>query len=377
MLMKKQKLSLKDDQRGIASIIISVFVILILSLVVLNMSRDASREQRQALDRQLSSQAFYAAESGINDAVRYITQAEDPPAQKPNCNPMQGQNQIPGFSSTLGDSISYTCVIYKTQLETLEYDNISTTKSQIIPIEVTGATLDSLEISWKAKEGDVPPERVNSRTFTGCPAGTFYNSSSGTRFPSAPDYGAHTDNKCDAGFLRMELVDARGTLNRTNLINNSFVGFAVPRWGGTVPTIPVSSGQGSSKGVVSEARCQNNTGRCTVRIGGLNLAPGQKMYLRIGSVYKSPDDLVINGVAASSPTGSTEELRFINAQILVDVTGKAADVLKRLQVRVPLGTNATQEEEFRFPELAIQADSICKRLQVLPPSSGSSIDECD
>src|SRR5690554_5996893 len=141
MLMKKHKLSLKDDQRGIASIVICVFVILILSLVVLDMSRDASREQRQSLDHQLSSQAFYAAESGINDTVRYITETNDHPPHKRNCDPLQGQNQIPGFSNQLGDSISYTCVMYETRLENLEYNNVTPAKSQIIPIEVTGASL--------------------------------------------------------------------------------------------------------------------------------------------------------------------------------------------------------------------------------------------
>lgn len=375
MLMKKHKLSLKDDQRGIASIVICVFVILILSLVVLDMSRDASREQRQSLDHQLSSQAFYAAESGINDTVRYITETNDHPPHKRNCDPLQGQNQIPGFSNQLGDSISYTCVMYETRLENLEYNNVTPAKSQIIPIEVTGASLDSLEISWKAKDNDVPAERVDARTFSGCPSGTFINGS-GTRFPTAPDFGAHTGNNCDAGFIRVELVDTRPGIGRNVLIDNSFVGFMVPRGGGSVPEIPFTDGKGNNKGIVREARCLNNTGECTVKITGLNLAPGERMYLRIGAVYKSPT-LEINGEAVPSPSGSTENLRFVNAQMLVDVTGKASDVLKRMQVRVPLGYNSTYEEDFRFPELAIQADSICKRLQLLPPASGNSVDECN
>ena len=67
--MRTKLKQLQKDQNGIASIIIVVVIILILTLVVLAMSRNANREQRQALDRQLSSAAFYAAESGINDTI--------------------------------------------------------------------------------------------------------------------------------------------------------------------------------------------------------------------------------------------------------------------------------------------------------------------
>jgi hypothetical protein len=372
--MKKQRLSLKSDQRGIASIIISIFVILILSLIVLDMSRDSNREQRQALDRQLSSQAFYAAESGINDAVRYINQADDPFPEKEDCEPWQGNNQIPGFSSVLSDTLSYTCVMFDTNLTDLEYQNVSTSSSQIVPVEVESGTLDTLEISWKATGNSVPDERANNRSFSACPSGTFYNTSE-TRFPRATQYPGN----CDAGFLRIEVADSRGGLNRSNLINNGLVIFAVPKNGGSINSVSMgdSSLKGNNTGIVREAQCTGGPdGKCRIRITNANLNAGEQIYLRISPIYKSAN-FYINGELAGGPAGEIEEALFVNAQIIVDATGKATDVLKRLQVRVPLGVNATQESEFRFPEFPIHADNICKQLQVLPPGTGTTVSGCD
>src|ERR1039458_10050844 len=72
MLMQARLTKIKDDQSGFASIVIASVIILVLSLITVGFAQLMQREQRSALDRQLSSQAYYAAESGINDAVSAI-----------------------------------------------------------------------------------------------------------------------------------------------------------------------------------------------------------------------------------------------------------------------------------------------------------------
>ena len=57
------------QQEGLISITVAIVFIMIISLIVLGFSQVSRRNARQALDRQLSSQAYYAAESGINDVV--------------------------------------------------------------------------------------------------------------------------------------------------------------------------------------------------------------------------------------------------------------------------------------------------------------------
>ncbi|MCA9330399.1 hypothetical protein KDA11_07130, partial [Candidatus Saccharibacteria bacterium] len=70
--MKKNHLSIKHNEQGIVSIFVTIIIILLMSLIILAMVRNATREGRQSLDRQLSDQAFYNAESGINDWTKFI-----------------------------------------------------------------------------------------------------------------------------------------------------------------------------------------------------------------------------------------------------------------------------------------------------------------
>ncbi len=54
---------------------------------------------------------------------------------------------------------------------------------------------------------------------------------------------------------------------------------------------------------------------------------------------------------------------LIGAQALVDSTGKATDILRRVQVRVAIGDTDTA------PSYAIESTtSICKRFGVVPPN---------
>ena len=68
------KQTITKNQEGMASLVIVILIMTLLSLIVLSMTKNANREQEQSLERQLNSQAFYAAKSGINDARDYYTQ---------------------------------------------------------------------------------------------------------------------------------------------------------------------------------------------------------------------------------------------------------------------------------------------------------------
>src|SRR3569623_1752522 len=60
------------NQEGFASLIVGIIIVLVLSLLTVGFAILVRDEQRQTLDKQLSTQAFYAAESGVNDAINYI-----------------------------------------------------------------------------------------------------------------------------------------------------------------------------------------------------------------------------------------------------------------------------------------------------------------
>ena len=56
------------------SIVISIIIMVILSLIAISFARIMRQEQQQAYERQLHTQAYYAAESAVNDVRREINQ---------------------------------------------------------------------------------------------------------------------------------------------------------------------------------------------------------------------------------------------------------------------------------------------------------------
>src|SRR3954464_6641054 len=61
-----------NSEAGMASFLIVMILMLVITLIVIGFAQVTRRNSREALDRQLSSQAFYAAESGVNVTTNAI-----------------------------------------------------------------------------------------------------------------------------------------------------------------------------------------------------------------------------------------------------------------------------------------------------------------
>ena len=77
--------------------------------------------------------------------------------------------------------------------------------------------------------------------------------------------------------------------------------------------------------------------------------------MRISSLYKDAS------LKISATSASGGELRLVGAQAVIDSTGKAQDVLRRLQVRVPLSYSTKNELSDYSIEMNL---SLCKRFSV-------------
>lgn len=105
------------NQRGATAIMISMFFIVIITLVTVSYATIVRREQTATLDRNLASQAQYVAESGVNSVRAYIAQqrlANQPVASNSNCNPLAalGSDLTTDFSSLSG--VKNTCLTWNT-----------------------------------------------------------------------------------------------------------------------------------------------------------------------------------------------------------------------------------------------------------------------
>jgi len=86
-----------------------------------------------------------------------------------------------------------------------------------------------------------------------------------------------------------------------------------------------------------------------------NLGGNRSYMLRFISMYQ-PSNLTVVAYTGGVPAAVT------GAQAVIDVTGKAGDVLRRIQARVPLGFSSGP-----LPGFAIQSNgSLCKRFMATP-----------
>lgn len=349
--MKTTKVSLGSNQKGMVSIIVTMILIIVMTLIVLAMAQNSNREQRQSLDRQLSDQAFYNAESGINDWAKYLYDNPTAPAEKTTCEVPSAAAGYPGtiptsqIDGTSGVN-SYSCLLYNKAPTSIEFDDLNTSDSIVVPIEPSGSSLAMLTFKWRAASG--------TTNVSGC---NINNPASGNIPTSLPA-------NCNVGGLRIDLVNPSG--NRNTIMNNNFPAYLLPGSGGVAGTMTYSTGNIANQGVIGQAKCIGSD--CQLKINsGLNLASGSRLFLHIKSLY-SMNDVTITGctvVAASgqecaSNVAAGSLVKFNNAQIMIDSTGKSNDILRRVQVRVPAQSQYDNSGSYSLKT----TQSICKLVTI-------------
>lgn len=74
------------DQSGASAIMFTMFFIIVISLITIGFATLARRDERAALDKTLSGQARYVAETGVNSVKDYIDKTPAP-VSNANCDP--------------------------------------------------------------------------------------------------------------------------------------------------------------------------------------------------------------------------------------------------------------------------------------------------
>lgn len=368
-------IKLAKDQRGLVSFLVVIVIMAILTLIVVAYAQITRREQRQALDRQLNSQAFYAAESGVNDAMRALkANATLADTDYTDCEGDDSFMKAAGLDtqSTISSEgpVSYSCLLVDASPEQLSYDNIPVGGSQVIPIRAKGGGgVSVLGFSWinssKGQTGDK----------TGCPTKADVENGAFI-FKSSPD-------KCGHPVLRIELVPFAGNRNRSQLIEERAIFFAQPVRDdvGSLPLIYHQYTQAlnlENQGLIVPALCsasaqsQDGLSRCSVNIK--DLPASFTGYVRVTPMYY-PAQVWVTGYDASN-----NDIEFTGAQVEIDVTGKANDILKRIRVHRSLGESTNSP----IPGYALQSTKTqCKLFSIsggavtIGADAGSLRDLCD
>ncbi len=336
-------------QLGMASILVTMVLMVVMSLIVLGFAQVSRRNQREALDNQLTKQAYYAAETGVNDYSKviraYLTANPNNPdltqLNKTSCGKVVASSVYASINSGNLNStdVQYTCVLVTANPTSLSYSSVSSTK--VIPIN-SATALDKLTITWQTTQTNLASPTAN------CPA-----ASSIGQLPNVVNW------TCGLGILKIDLVPITGTIAMQNLMADAMTALLVPTKPSATGSGTLSySGSGSNQygGIANQgaevaAKCDNTN--CSVTITGLTTTG---YYLRVSNIYQAAA-LQVSGYGSSAPT---TQLPLVGAQVLIDATGKAQDVLRRVQIRIPV--NATSASS-TFDSAIQTTQSLCKQFE--------------
>ncbi len=328
-----------NNNQGMVSLLTIMVLMVVISLIVIGFAQFSRRNQRTTMDRQLSTQAFYAAETGVNDTRKLFKDkiAAGNGVNIPDKSDCQGDGPGNYYSSLNYDidaakGIKYSCLLVDAAPKQLSYSNVST-PSTTAPLISDSGNFTTISFEVQAKNNTTPMNNCQ------------------TQLNLTPVSGWN----CGYGVLRFDLMPTDGTLSFDTMKNNTMTVFGMALNAGTPAvtarsTIPFTPGP-TNPYKLSRLDC-NNT-KCYVTVTGLTAS---SYYLRVSSIYK-PVSIKITGTTVGGAAA-----KFRGAQAIIDSTGKSNDVLRRIQVSVPI-QSASQNE---LADYAIQTtDSICKQFAVM------------
>lgn len=360
MLMRNNVAGVRTQEAGFASIVIAIVLVLLLSLTTVGFAQLMRSEEKSALDKHLSVQAEKAAESGINDAAKAINEGFAQP--KTACGPWTDMSQAGAHfltKDTVGNSgIGYSCLL------------IDPT-----PLSLAKSPVDDALHSWTFTITGINPDNTNDivpihRVIVG-----WQNKNGSGGFVTG---GGHAFKKAtdwhDTGVLRVSITPiASGLLSRDAMAAGTYSAYLYPdnKASTSAPgTSYYPASIGPNQGTIVDGNCHTGnpnqaTGSdetlryCNVEISGLS----ESNYLvQIRSIYQESD---VSLIAFNTTLG--KQIRIKNAQTIIDATGKAQDILRRIQVRVP-----SKDISIRTDYAAEVTDTLCKQYQLTPDATSSS-----
>lgn len=369
-------------QQGFVSIFTVIFFMLLVSVITIGFLRIMTVEQRQATDNDLTASALAAAESGVEDAKRVILKYNSLPegAQKSDLASVMNSSDCKSFlnnSVVQSLNISTDGRINKNRNDLDQYytclsvilnspDYVSSTdagKSEFIPLRPeAGKNFDQIIVSWHLLSNQAGTEG------DGKPRG--YAASL-----SLPTVGSWTSAGYPA-YMRAQLYGfPNGSFNRSALDDRSRTVFLIPGTFGTTGSINIGAADplphtfDQTKSQPQAVRCNPNFATslgsyaCSVTLDLPN-DPGLRgsnnnYYLRVTPLYGSSHFKLQLKDSATNTI-----VNFDGVQPLIDSTGRANDVFRRIQARVRVDGTAD------LPEFSLEsADTICKNMLIADPAS--------
>src|SRR3989344_1933256 len=339
----------RNNQAGMASIVVVSMLVIILTLISVGYARLMSRTLNSSVNNQLGSGAYYAARSAISDATAYL--ADNPDVVADDCDDLlgtPGEGLEPSSNQLLqasNQAVSYKCILIDQTPTELSYQKIDAFKSQVVKLDPVGSAITSLRLTWQGSNGDGVGSPDN------------------LTLPSPTNWATRKYEP----LLRVTIYPVVNDADQLTLIEGrAKTFFLYPSSGGSQ-----SFSFGTTNGSLQSITCSSsNNYHCNVNITNLNCGGDcGYYYLRLTPFYAQAD------IKIKANGGLTE---FVGAQAAIDATAKSNTSTRRLLATVDIGTNNISPSDNAIPEYAIRsATTLCKRLNVnqpLPATPTNGID---
>lgn len=397
--MKKE-----TKQKGAVSIFIVIFTALLVTVTTVSFIRIMVQTQQQAVTADLSQSAYDSALAGVEDAKRLLVTYERDckqaatPAERcaqleqllrvtNPCNTIQlsGIEADPGDPEVVvkkdeGDAAldqAYTCV--KVMVETSDYvGSVNRDASRIVPLKGK-SDFNQVVLNWYSqvdlqKSIDSPGERTIELP----------DASSGMTLPKLDDWPSNTPSIMRAQLIQFggnfKLSDFDKTTDETSNAHTLFlypstVGRDIERPADFAGDIRLTQGAETLQPVACERNFSSTTVdkkfACSVRLilpNPVGATDGARTaYLRLDPIYNSLTHFSV------SLQNNDELVKFKDVQPIIDSTGRANDLFRRVQSRVEL-----ENDLFPYPESTVElTGSLCKTFLVTDKSSDFSPGLCD
>ncbi len=349
-----QKTAFNRNQNGFVSILVTMIMMIVITLIVLGFVQVTTRNQREALDRQLSTQAYYAAETGVNDAISAMkaTSYSYDPSYSTNCGAFSAAPANASYNPIINSAgnVAYTCLLINPFPTTQVATDVAANSNIVWTLTNTnaGVPLKTVTYKWTIPSSITP-------------------ASNGTCTAAVGTYTPANSYACNLAVLRVDLVQASGSsLGDANSLTQAqqTIYMQPINTGSGAITIPVDfSGAAVTKGNIASCKPDAATYSCQVVIT-LPASAASSYYTRVVPLYKDAGSVTVSATDASGP------VQFSQGQVVIDSTGKAQDELRRLQVRVQLNGSSTSN----LPAYSLQTTgAICKYFTYSPTDIPSNL----
>lgn len=320
--MKKSIYKLKSQESGLASIFVTLVMMVVIMLMVVGYIQLSNHEQSNSLDKQLSSAAYYAAESGVNEVKDVLSTSKYALPAKNMCGPAPSANPASIYKQSLSSSsvnlnVKITCLLVNPTPNNYNYPNVPAGQYAVTKLQDSGGSqISSINISWQS---------------TSAPTSSTFSCFTPLSLP--PSIPA----SCGAGIVRLDLVSSANIASASEQTI-----FIYPTTVSGNSTNNISGVNGS----LIPAYCSTTVSATLPYYCNVNLTVSSDLtyYARLSPIYQEANFNV--SIYTTSPTTPAS---LEGGEVEVDSTAQASNIVKRVREFISLVNDPTSTNNLNIP----------------------------